>query len=197
MHYANLLIQFGLLVLTLNEKTVLLAIAAALIAVTYPLMKRFTHFPQVYLGAAFTWSVPMAYAAHLDTVPVVAWWLFVAGVFWVVAYDTFYAMVDRDDDLKIGIKSTAVLFGSWDRRIIGACQVLVLGLLVYIGSLLSMSFWYYLGVGAASLFAVYQQYITKDRQRDACFKAFLNNNWFGLMIFCGILLHYTFAAPAA
>ena len=194
--FVLLAISFGL-VLTMNLRTILLSVVAAFVAMTYPLMKRFTHFPQVYLGVAFTWGVPMVYAAHLNRVPVEAWWLFAAGLCWVVAYDTFYAMVDRDDDLKIGVKSTAILFGENDRLIIGLFQTVVLVLLTNVGMMLGLSFWYYLGLGAAGLFAVYQQTITRDRQRDACFRAFLNNNWFGLMVFCGILLHYTFAAPAA
>ena len=193
--FVLLAISFGL-VLTMNLRTILLSVVAAFVAMTYPLMKRLTHFPQVYLGVAFTWGVPMVYAAHLNRVPVEAWWLFAAGLCWVVAYDTFYAMVDRDDDLKIGVKSTAILFGENDRLIIGLFQTVVLVLLANVGMMLGLSFWYYLGLGAAGLFAVYQQYITRDRQRDACFRAFLNNNWFGLMVFCGILLHYTFAAPA-
>ncbi len=193
--FVLLAVSFAL-VLTMNLKTIFLSVIAAVVAMTYPLMKRFTHFPQVYLGIAFTWGVPMVYAAHLNKVPTEAWWLFAAGMCWVVAYDTFYAMVDRDDDLKIGVKSTAVLFAEYDRLIIGVFQVAVLALLCVVGVMLGLSFWYYLGVGAAGLFAVYQQYITRARQRDACFKAFLNNNWFGLMVFCGILLHYTFAASA-
>lgn len=185
------------LVLTLNTKTVLLALVAAVIAVTYPLMKRLTYFPQVYLGIAFTWGVPMAYMAHNEHVSFQGWWLFATGLLWVVAYDTYYAMVDRDDDLKIGIKSTAVLFGRWDRLIIGLIQIVVLVMLVYLGIMSRLGLWYYIGVGAAGLFAVYQQYITRNRQRDACFEAFLNNNWFGLMVFIGIILHYNFAVVTA
>lgn len=181
------LIAFAL-VLTLNWLTVLLSLPAVLLAASYPFMKRFHHLPQIHLGAAFGWSIPMAYAALIGQVPLVAWWLFAANVVWSVVYDTLYAMVDREDDLKVGIKSTAVLFGHRDRRFIGYLQLLLLGLLMVVGLLAKLGVLYYLGLFGAGWLALYQQYLIRNRDTAGCFRAFLNNNWFGLLVFCGILL---------
>ncbi|WP_353571428.1 4-hydroxybenzoate octaprenyltransferase [Candidatus Albibeggiatoa sp. nov. BB20] len=184
------LIAFGL-VLLLNPLTIQLSFIALLLAAVYPFMKRYTHLPQVFLGAAFGWAIPMAFAAELNSVPMIAWWLFAANVLWVVVYDTMYAMVDRDDDLKIGVKSTAILFGQADKTIIAGLQMLVIGLLVVLGLQLQFGGAYYLGLCGASLFALYQQWLIRNREPALCFRAFLNNHWFGLMIFVGIVLQYS------
>jgi 4-hydroxybenzoate polyprenyltransferase len=183
------LIAFAL-VLTMNRLTVLLSFAGAFLAATYPFMKRFTSLPQFYLGAAFGWSIPMAFAAQTGTVPALAWLLFAANVFWSVAYDTAYAMVDREDDLKVGVKSTAILFGTYDRLMVGLSHAVTLGLLAFTGFIAGLSMLYYAGLAVAAGFAMYQQYLTRDRTRDGCFRAFLNNNWFGAAVFAGLLMHY-------
>jgi 4-hydroxybenzoate polyprenyltransferase len=178
------------LVLLLNTLTVLLSLPALALAISYPFMKRFHHLPQVHLGAAFGWSIPMAFAALTGTVPLLAWLLFAANVVWSVVYDTMYAMVDREDDLQVGTKSTAILFGARDRRIIGRLQLVLLGLLILVGHLCGLGWAYYAGLFAATWFALYQQYLIRNREPGQCFKAFLNNNWFGLIIFCGIVLDF-------
>jgi len=174
----------------LNTLTVLLSLPALALAISYPFMKRFHHLPQVHLGAAFGWSIPMAFAALTGAVPLLAWLLFAANVVWSVVYDTMYAMVDREDDLQVGTKSTAILFGVRDRRIIGRLQLLLLVLLVLVGLLGGLGWAYYAGLFAATWFALYQQYLIRNREPGQCFKAFLNNNWFGLIIFCGIVLDF-------
>ena len=178
------------LVLLLNTLTLLLSLVAVLVAGTYPFMKRFHDFPQVHLGVAFGWSIPMAFAALTGTVPAVAWLLFAANVLWSVVYDTMYAMVDRQDDLKVGIKSTAILFGDRDKGIIGYLQIALLLLLGFVGIFAGLGWLYYLSLGVAAWCAAYQQYLIRDRDPAGCFRAFVNNNWFGLVIFCGILLSY-------
>ena len=183
------LIAFAL-VLTMNRLTIALSFAGAFLAATYPFMKRFTNLPQFYLGAAFGWSIPMAFAAQTGVVPQLAWVLFAANVFWSVAYDTAYAMVDREDDLKVGVKSTAILFGTYDRLMVGLSHAVTLGLLAYIGFIAGLGMLYYAGLAAAAGFALYQQYLMRDRARDGCFRAFLNNNWFGAAVFVGLMLHY-------
>jgi 4-hydroxybenzoate polyprenyltransferase len=180
---------FALVLLT-NRLTVILSLIGAILAASYPIMKRFHYFPQVHLGVAFGWSIPMAFAATTNHVPPVAWLLFTANVIWAVVYDTMYAMVDRKDDLQMGVKSTAILFDSQDKHILGYLQMLLLGLLALIGLLMKLGLAYYLGLFAAAWFALYQQYLIRNRQPVDCFKAFLNNNWFGLTVFCGILLDY-------
>ena len=183
------LIAFAL-VLTLNRLTILLSFAGAFLAVTYPFVKRFTHLPQFYLGAAFGWGIPMAFAAQTGSVPPVGWMLFAANVCWAVAYDTAYAMVDRDDDHKVGVKSTAILFGRHDRAMVFLFHVLTLSLLAYSGALAGLGLRYYAGLVAAFGFVLYQQYLMRERTRDGCFHAFLNNNWFGAAVFAGLLLNY-------
>ncbi|MDN7132120.1 4-hydroxybenzoate octaprenyltransferase [Halomonas sp. MC140] len=179
-----------ILVLLTNWFTVMLSLGGVLLATIYPFMKRYTHLPQVVLGAAFAWAIPMAFGAVLGYVPLEAWLLFFANVVWTVAYDTQYAMVDRDDDLKIGIKSTAVLFGNADRVIIALLQVVTLLLLAWVGWRVGLGGFFWLGlVGMAATF-LHQQRLIFHRARDACFQAFLNNFWSGLFIFAGIALSW-------
>jgi 4-hydroxybenzoate polyprenyltransferase len=181
------------LVLQLSKFTLLLAVLGAFLAVTYPFVKRFLSVPQLYLGIAFGWGIPMAFAAELDHVPRVAWLFVIANMLWVTVYDTIYAMVDRDDDLKIGVRSTAILFGDSDRHIIAALQGLTLSSLYLAGRLLNMSGWYYAGLIAGALFFVRHLWMIRHRERDACFHAFLDNHYFGMSVFIGILLNYQFA----
>ncbi|RKZ42745.1 MAG: 4-hydroxybenzoate octaprenyltransferase [Gammaproteobacteria bacterium] len=183
------LLAFGL-VLLMNLLTIILSVIAALLAASYPFMKRYTHWPQVYLGVAFGWSIPMAFAAQTDSIPTLAWWLLLTNVLWTVAYDTMYAMVDRADDLAIGVKSTAILFGQADKAIIASLQIVVLLLLLWIGIKIHLGTWYYLGLLVAAGLVIYQQWLIKDRDPQRCFQAFLNNNWFGATIFAGIAAHY-------
>lgn len=168
----------------------MLSVAALALAWVYPFMKRYTHLPQVVLGAAFGWSIPMAFAAVSESVPLSCWLMFLANILWAVAYDTQYAMVDRDDDLKIGIKSTAILFGEHDKLIIGILQVAVLALMALIGWLNGLGLGYYWSVLVAGALFVYQQKLIASREREACFKAFMNNNYVGLVLFIGLAMSY-------
>lgn len=178
------------LVLFTNRLTILLAFVAVALAATYPFMKRYTHLPQVVLGAAFGWSIPMAFAAQSGEVPRAAWLLFSANLLWTIAYDTFYAMVDREDDLKIGVKSTAILFGDDDRLATASLQVLTVLTLMFVGVQFKLAYWFYVSlIGVAVLF-VHQQWLIRERRPDLCFKAFLDNNRVGALIFAGIFLHY-------
>ena len=188
------LIAFAL-VLTLNLFTILLSFVGAALAASYPFMKRYTHLPQFYLGAAFGWGVPMAFAAQSGRLPVEAWLLFLATLCWAVAYDTAYAMVDRDDDLKIGVKSTAILFGRADRVMIALFHALTLGLLVWTGARVGLGLPYYIGLVVAAGLAGYQQRLLRKRDRDDCFRAFLNNNRFGAVVFAGVALDYLLRTP--
>lgn len=181
------LASFGL-VLTLNMMTIWLSVAALALAWIYPFMKRVTHLPQVVLGAAFGWSIPMAYAAVSEALPLTCWLLLLANICWTVAYDTLYAMVDRDDDLRIGVKSTAILFGRHDRLIVGLLQVVTLLLLLLIGYLMQLSVAFYWSLLLAGALFMHQQRLIVRRERDACFQAFLNNNYVGLVLFLGIFL---------
>jgi 4-hydroxybenzoate polyprenyltransferase len=181
-----------LLVLTLNRLTILLSVVGVLLAASYPFMKRWTSLPQFYLGAAFGWGIPMAYAAQTGAVPVDAWILFAANICWAVAYDTAYAMVDRDDDLRIGVKSTAILFGRADRAMIALFHLLTLGLLAWVGVRAGLGLTYYIGLLLAAGLALQQQWQIRTRDRDACFRAFLDNNRFGAVVFAGLLLDYLF-----
>jgi 4-hydroxybenzoate polyprenyltransferase len=180
------------LVIPLNRPTQVLALIGGVLAVTYPFLKRFFSLPQAYLGLAFSWSVPMAFAAQTGELPLVAWVLFVAGVLWTTAYDTMYAMVDREDDLVIGIRSSAILFGRADRLVIGALQLGALAGLGLVGWMSDFGHWYWAGIAAATALVVHQQVLIKDREPAACFRAFLNNNLFGLAVFAGIALDYLF-----
>ncbi len=182
------------LVLTMNELTILLAFPGAVLAATYPFMKRYTYLPQVHLGLAFGWAVPMAFAAQSGEVPVVAWLMLVAVVLWAVAYDTMYAMVDREDDLYVGVKSTAILLGELDRPMIAvlhASGILVLGI---VGQQSGMSLWFYAGLAVAALLIIYQLFLIRNREPERCFRAFLNNNWVGAAIFAGIVVDYLLRA---
>ncbi|WP_318356121.1 4-hydroxybenzoate octaprenyltransferase [Enterobacter sp.] len=178
------------LVLTLNLMTILLSVAALALAWVYPFMKRYTHLPQVVLGAAFGWSIPMAFAAVSESLPLSCWLMFFANILWAVAYDTLYAMVDRDDDVKIGIKSTAILFGRHDKLIVGLLQIAVLVLMSAVGWLSELGAVYYASIAAAGALFIYQQWLVVNRDRDACFKAFMNNNYVGLVLFLGLAASY-------
>ncbi|WP_049723208.1 4-hydroxybenzoate octaprenyltransferase [Gilvimarinus polysaccharolyticus] len=180
------LLAFALVLLT-NTLTLYLAVGGLVLACSYPFMKRYTHLPQVVLGAAFAWGIPMAFASAQNHVPQQAWLIYFTVVLWTVVYDTFYAMVDRDDDLRIGIKSTAVLFGDQDRVITASLQVLVIIGLLLMGSRFELNNFYYLGVAAAAGLFIYQQRLIRYRQRGPCFNAFLNNNWVGVVIFIAII----------
>ena len=184
------LLAFGL-VLLMNRLTILLSLGGVVLAATYPFMKRHTHLPQIHLGAAFGWAAPMAFAAQTGSVPALAWLVFVAAVVWATIYDTEYAMVDRDDDLKIGIRSTAILFGRHDRLIIGLLQAVMTFLLVLIGWQAQLGAVYFAGVALATPLFVYQQGLIRHRDRQDCFRAFLNNNIYGGIIFAGLALDYT------
>jgi 4-hydroxybenzoate polyprenyltransferase len=175
------------LVWQLNQFTIYLSIGGLLLAAIYPFMKRVTSLPQLVLGMAFSWSIPMAYGAVAGHLSLTTWLLFFANLVWTIAYDTMYAMVDRDDDLKIGVKSTAILFGQYDRHCIALLQMMTLVLLCLIGGLEQLSQSYYLLLVAVGGFFVYQQWLIRHRQRDACFRAFLNNNWVGVLVFVGII----------
>ena len=194
--FVTLCLLAFVLVLQLNLLTIGLAVIGVLLAAVYPFLKRVTHLPQVFLGIAFGWSVPMAFAAQTGSVPQIAWLMFVATVLWATAYDTLYAMVDREDDRVLGLKSTAILFGDSDRQIIGIIQVMLLACLLMIGHQAQLGLIYYLAVLVAAGLAGWQQYLIRFREREACFQAFLNNNWFGAVIFLGILFDYLFATPA-
>lgn len=183
------LLAFGL-VLLMNSLTIILSLVAVLLAITYPFMKRYTHLPQAYLGVAFGWSIPMAFAAQTGSVPTLAWWLFITNVLWTVAYDTMYAMTDREDDLVIGIKSSAILFGKADKAMIAGLHLTVLLLLLWIGQQQNLGSLYHLGLFMAACLAIYQQWLIKERHPKRCFQAFLNNHWFGMVIFVGIAAHY-------
>lgn len=184
-----ILLSFGL-VLTLNSMTIWLSLAALVLAWIYPFMKRVTHLPQVVLGAAFGWSIPMGFAAVSESLPLVCWLLLLANICWTVAYDTQYAMVDRDDDLRIGVKSTAILFGQHDKLIIGLLQLATLLLMVAIGWLMNLGGAFYWSILLAGALFTHQQKMIAQREREPCFRAFLNNNYVGLVLFLGILISY-------
>ncbi len=188
--FAAICLLAFLLVLSMNRLTIYLAFAAVALAAVYPFMKRYTHLPQVVLGMAFGWSIPMAFAAQIGEVPRVAWLLYVINVLWSVIYDTMYAMVDREDDIKAGVKSTAVLFADADRVIIGVLQALMLLALVLLGRQLELPGVYSIAVAVALGLSLYQQYLIRKREPSACFKAFLNNNWLGFAVFAGLFLSY-------
>ena len=178
------------LVWQFNKTTILLSFAALFLAATYPFTKRFLAIPQAYLGVAFGFGIPMAFAAVNDYIPPLAWVLLAANVCWSIAYDTEYAMVDRDDDVKIGIKSSAIFFGEYDVLAIMLCYAIMLGLLAYIGRLLGFGKFYFAGLAAALMLIIMQYQLIKKRLKTDCFKAFLHNNWIGLVIFLGLVLQY-------
>ena len=181
------------LLIPLNRPTQVLALIGGVLAVTYPFLKRFFALPQAYLGAAFGWSVPMVFAAQTGSVPPQAWVLFLSVVLWTTAYDTIYAMVDREDDLVIGIRSSAILFGRADRAIVALLQAAALAGLAIVGLMNSLGRWYWYGLVVAAALAAHQQWLIRERDPDRCFRAFLGNNLFGLAVFAGILLDYLFA----
>ncbi|MFT5276556.1 MAG: 4-hydroxybenzoate polyprenyltransferase [Glaciecola sp.] len=177
-----------ILVLFLNKATILLSFAALFLASLYPFMKRFTHLPQVALGAAFSWSIPMAFMAIMGELPLWLWLIYIANLTWTVAYDTAYAMVDREDDLKVGVKSSAILFGRFDISVIVLLEVTTISLLAYVGFITELHASFYAGLAIASAMFVYQFNLLKTRRREAYFKVFLHNHWVGLVIALGLLL---------
>jgi len=188
--FALLALTAFLLVLLMNRLTIMLACGGVVIAAIYPFMKRYTHWPQVFLGVAFAWGMPMAFAAQTGTVPAGLWILFAANFCWVMAYDTIYAMVDRDDDLKIGVKSTAILFGRFDRLVIGLFQIAFIALMAVAGRWFGLGMLYDFGLLVAALLLFYHQCRIRRRERDPCFRAFLHNNYVGMVIFIAIVLDF-------
>lgn len=188
--FVALMLMAFVLVLFTNALTIALSLVAVMLAATYPLMKRYTHLPQLVLGAAFSWGIPMAFAAQLNELPPALWLLYLGNLLWTVVYDTKYAMVDRDDDRIVGVKSTAILFGRHDRLIIGILQLLSLLALFAAGQAFSLGSWFNLSLLVSAALFVYHQYLIRGRERDACFRAFLHNNWVGMVIFFGIAMHY-------
>ena len=182
-----------LLVLCTNAPTIWLSFGGLALAASYPFMKRYTYYPQVVLGAAFSWGMPMAFTAETGSLPAAAWLLYIANLLWTVGYDTYYAMTDREDDLKIGVKSTAILFGDADRVIILSLQGLALGCLLLAGSHFELGGWFHLGLLSAAACFVWEFWYTRNRDPQRCFKAFLHNHWAGLAIFVGIVLDYALA----
>ena len=178
------------LVLQLNQKTVYLSFAALFLAATYPFTKRFLAIPQAYLGVAFGFGIPMAFAAVNDFIPSLAWILLAVNVFWAIAYDTEYAMVDRDDDIKIGIKSSALFFGKYDVLAVMISYIAMLSLMIYVGQLKAYGTFYYIGLAAALMLIVWQYQLIKKRVKVDCFNAFLANNWIGFAIFIGLAIQY-------
>jgi len=188
--FVTLMLLAFVLVLFTNTLTIALSLAAVVLASSYPFMKRYTHLPQLVLGAAFSWGIPMAFAARLGELPAPLWLLYLGNLLWTVVYDTQYAMVDRDDDIKIGIKSTAILFGSLDRVIIGTLQLACLLVLYLAGEAFELGSCYHASLLVTAALFAYHQYLIRNREPQACFKAFLHNNWVGLVIFLGIALDY-------
>jgi 4-hydroxybenzoate polyprenyltransferase len=188
-----MLLAFGLVLMT-NPLTIKLAFAGAALASTYPFFKRVTHLPQIVLGIAFGWGMVMAFAAETNSIPPVAWLLLAVNVVWSVVYDTLYAMVDREDDAAIGIKSTAILFGSRDLLILRILKTAMVAMLLWLGMHLELTWPWYLGIAVSAGLFILQQAWVRERDRDACFRAFLNNNWVGLVLFAGLLGHYAVAA---
>ncbi len=189
--FSVLLLVAFFLVLQLNTSTILLSVVAAVLAASYPFMKRYHHFPQVHLGAAFAWAIPMSYTAITgNTPPLEAWLLFIAALLWTTAYDTQYGMIDREDDLKIGVKSTAIFFGESDNLIIGILHSLTLMILTIVGMMNDRGFIFYISILVAAGFAIYQQFLTQNKEPQKCLQAFLNNNWLGMVIFIGIAIDF-------
>jgi 4-hydroxybenzoate polyprenyltransferase len=179
-----------LLILRLNVTLLLLSLPALAIAIAYPFFKRFFFLPQAFLGIAFSFGIPMAFAAVDGTVPLDGWGFFAANLFWVMAYDTEYAMVDRNDDVKLGMKTSAILFGKYDVLIVMLCYAIHLGAVTYIGQRKLMGPWFYAGVLVASLLALWHFWLIRDRDRARCFRAFRSNHWYGLAIFAGVVMDY-------
>ncbi|MET0654061.1 MAG: 4-hydroxybenzoate octaprenyltransferase [Pseudoxanthomonas sp.] len=188
--FAVLMIVAFALVLTLNRLTVYLSFVGLFLAATYPYLKRYTYLPQVYLGLAFGWGIPMAFAAVQGTVPPVAWVLYFANILWATAYDTWYAMVDRDDDIRAGAKSTAILFGEMDLIAQAILYALAFAALWMVGMQAQLGLYYWIALGVAALLVAYQFRIARYREREDCFRAFLHNNWVGAAVFAGIATHH-------
>ena len=188
--FAILIVLSASLLLFTNLLTFQLALVAVVLATIYPFSKRFTFYPQIVLGAAYSMAIPMAFAAQTGELPAALWLLYLANLLWTVAYDTEYAMSDRPDDLLIGVKSTAVLFGDADRPILAILQSLVIGCLLLVGSRFALGGWYWLGLTAMLLSFGWQHWLIRDREPQACLAAFLSNHWSGLLLFAGVLLHY-------
>ena len=192
--FAVLMLVAFALVLTLNRLAIYMSVVGVLLAASYPYLKRYTYLPQVYLGMAFGWGIPMAFAALTGSVPPLAWVLYVANIFWATAYDTWYAMVDRDDDIRMGAKSTAILFGDMDLAAQGVLYACMFFALALVGREAGMGGWYWAGVGAALVLVAWEFGVARGRERDACFRAFLHNNWVGLVLFAGIALDFALRA---
>lgn len=188
--FFSLIVIAFILVLTLNKMAIWLSVIGLLLAWIYPFIKRFSHFPQIVLGAAFGWSIPMAYAEVSESLPLEGWLLFLVNIIWSIVYDTQYAMVDRNDDIKIGVKSTAIIFAGFDKLIIGILQLAMVLVLFYIGQLLDLGGFYFVSLILVLGLFTYQQKLIANRQPILCFKAFMNNNYVGLVLFIGILLNY-------
>jgi 4-hydroxybenzoate polyprenyltransferase len=188
--FCGLMLVSFLLVLMTNGMTILMSFGGLALAFIYPFMKRYTHLPQLVLGAAFGWAIPMAFTATQEALPLTAWLLYLAKLLWTVAYDTQYAMVDRDDDLKIGVKSTAVLFGRHDRLIIALLQLATLVVMLWVGQIEELGLWYWLGLAGAATLFVYQHWLIRARERMPCFRAFLNNHYAELLVLLGLILEY-------
>ena len=188
--FVLLLLAALVLVLMTNRLTILLALAGALLATSYPFFKRFTHLPQVVLGIAFGWGIPMAFAAESGMIPAAAWALFTVNVLWAMIYDTLYAMVDRDDDMAIGVKSTAILLGRYDLVVVKILMVSMILLLLLIGWQLELSWPWFMGIALVTALFCWQQWIVRRRERESCFRAFMSNNWVGLVIFLGLAGHF-------
>ena len=191
--FAGLMLVAFALVLTLNRLTIYMSVVGVALAASYPYLKRHTYLPQVYLGVAFGWGIPMAFAAVTGKVPAIAWLLYLANIFWATAYDTWYAMVDRDDDLRMGAKSTAILFGDMDliaQAVLYACMLLAL---LLVGRQAGLRGWYWAALAVSVVLVAYEFVLARDRNRDACFRAFLHNHWVGATVFAGIALHFALA----
>ena len=188
--FFSLLAASFILVLFTNTLTIQLSFAGAALAAIYPYMKRHTHLPQIFLGAAFSWAIPMAFAAQADELPKYVWLIYMANLSWTVAYDTMYAMVDRDDDIKIGVKSTAILFADADKLMIGILQGITIFCLLLLGSELALNAFYYLGLLVAIALMVYQQVLIRARDRAGCFAGFINSHWVGVAVWLGLILAY-------
>lgn len=192
--FAGLMLVAFALVLTLNRLTIYMSVVGVLLAASYPYLKRYTYLPQVYLGMAFGWGIPMGFAALTGAVPPVAWVLYVANIFWATAYDTWYAMVDRDDDIRMGSKSTAILFGEMDLAAQGVLYACMFFALALVGREAGMGVWYWGGMGAALVLVAWEFGLARGRERAACFRAFLHNNWVGMVLFAGIALDFALRA---
>jgi 4-hydroxybenzoate polyprenyltransferase len=188
--FVALMMMAFVLVLFTNKLTILLSLAAVVLASSYPFMKRYTHLPQLGLGAAFSWGIPMAFAAQQGALPPALWLIYLGNLLWTMAYDTAYAMVDREDDLKVGIKSSAILFGRYDRLMIGILQLACLLCLYLAGRAFGLGAYYNASLVVAAMLFCYQQYLIRERRPEACFKAFLHNNWVGMAIFAGVASSY-------